>query len=75
MFFIMDGRARFDQGRAVIVSVCDTVKEALQEMKEDYQGYDYVIVDVSTNKVVYDPMNRAGAVEGKNNKNTKGGSG
>lgn len=54
-FLIMDGRARFDPDRAIVVSCCNSLKEAKKEMKEDYEGYDYVVVDKDWN-VVYDPL-------------------
>jgi hypothetical protein len=55
-FFIMEGRARFDVDNAIVVSCCDSLEEAIEEMKEYYIGYDYVVVDTSTNEVVFDPL-------------------
>ena len=51
-YFIMDGRARFDVDRAIIVECCDSLKEAERAMKRDYKGYDYVIVRRSDMTVV-----------------------
>jgi hypothetical protein len=55
-FLIMDGRARFNQDRACVISCCETLKEAKKEMREDYRGYDYVVVHGG--KVVYDPSSK-----------------
>jgi len=55
---IMDGRARFDPDRAVVVSCCDSLAEAKKEMRDDYQGYDYVVVDGDTWRVLYDPTEK-----------------
>lgn len=52
-FLIMDGRARFDQDRACVISCCETLAEAKQEMHEDYLGYDYVVVHCGM--IVFDP--------------------
>lgn len=51
-YFIMDGRARFDVDRAIIVECCNSLKEAERTMKRDYKGYDYVIVRRSDMTVV-----------------------
>ena len=55
-YWIMDGRARFDQDRAVVVEVCDSLDEAKEAMDEYYDGYDYVVVDTETEEIMYDPM-------------------
>jgi ssDNA-binding Zn-finger/Zn-ribbon topoisomerase 1 len=57
-YFIMDGRARIDPDRAIICSCCGTLREARKEMREDYQDFDYVIVDAKTMQVVCDPNGR-----------------
>ena len=54
-YYIMDGRARFNIDRAIVISVCASLKEAKQEMREEYQEYDYVVVDGNDN-IVFDPM-------------------
>lgn len=53
-YLIMDGRARFDRDRAIVVSVCGSLEEAKREMRECYLGYDYVVL--YGGEVVYDPM-------------------
>lgn len=54
-YWIMDGRARFDQDRAIVVECCDSLKEAKNAMREFYNGYDYVVVDPKTEEIVFDP--------------------
>jgi len=53
-YYIMDGRARFDTTEAVVVEVCESLREAVRAMKVDYVGMDYVVVD-ARDEVVYDP--------------------
>jgi selenophosphate synthetase-related protein len=51
-YLVMDGRARFDQDRAIVCEVCDSLKEA----KSVVRNYgDAVVVDSETNEIVYDP--------------------
>jgi hypothetical protein len=51
-YWIMDGRARFDQDRAVICEICDSLSEARANCS-DYG--DAVVIDPETNKIAYDP--------------------
>lgn len=56
-YYIMDGRARFDTDRAIVIEVCETLAEAKRAMHKEYKGYDYVVVDPHNNdEIVYDPM-------------------
>ena len=55
-FYIMDGRARFDVDRAVVVEVCESLREAKQAMREYYDGYDYVVLNGAMDEILYDPM-------------------
>lgn len=51
-YWIMDGRARFDQDRATVCEICDSLNEA----KANCSDYgDAIVVDSKTNKIVYDP--------------------
>jgi hypothetical protein len=52
---IMDGRARFDIDESIVISCCDSLEEAMMEMREDYRGYDYVVVDLENNEILNDP--------------------
>lgn len=52
---IMDGRARFDTDRAIVVECCDSLKEAIREMRKTYRHMDYVVVDIDTDEILFDP--------------------
>jgi len=53
-YFVMDGRARFDVDKALVLTCADTLKEAHEDIKDGNYG-DAVIVDAQTWKIVYDP--------------------
>ena len=55
-YFIMDGRARYDTDKAIVIECCDSLKEAMEAMKRYYKGYDYVVVQRDTNAIIYDPQ-------------------
>jgi len=50
-YWVMDGRARYDIEKALVLSTCSSLEEA----KEDLEMFgDAVIVDVEKQEVVYD---------------------
>jgi hypothetical protein len=51
-YWIMDGRARFNQDRAIVCEICDSLAEARSNVS--HYG-DAVVIDPRTNKIAYDP--------------------
>jgi hypothetical protein len=51
-YWIMDGRARKDVDKALIIEVCNSVEEAQKSYAQNYSNHDYVIVDSITNTII-----------------------
>lgn len=54
-YLIMDGRANYDVDAAMIIEAfqAKSVLAAKQYLAKEYEGYDYVLVDNTTDTVIY----------------------